>query len=161
YQTAILVFSDLIIRPRYPAKRSPRPDRLNQFALVAQIYFGSEIVDVNIDNIGGPVKVARPDISDNLRARQDAIFPPHHVLEQAELARRQPQLTLASFHNSRPGIEREVIRSQNARWLFARAPQQRANASNQFPQVKGFGQVVVGAAVEPRNLALDRISGGE
>src|SRR5437762_7163967 len=73
------------------------------------------------------------------------------ILKQFELSRRQVEQPVAASRTARHKVQVEIGRFQAERFRCTTAPQQCANAREQFGQGKRLDQVIIGAEVQSQH----------
>ena len=111
--------------------------------------------DVDLHMVLHRVRVKAPDLGQN--GLLGHILPlclqkiPHHV----EFPRGQPQLPLPADQRSGRQIERRIAERERVD-LRALPPEQRTDAGQQLPRVKGLREIIIRARVQPLDAVFER-----
>jgi hypothetical protein len=137
--------------PRDPAHGVDQPRR------AAFLRLSPQVADVHVERIGARAEVVAPDALEDDRARQHLPGIPQEQLEQRELGARELDRRVAAPDLARSEVELEVGEPQSrVRGLVVarRAPEQRAQPSEELRQGERLGEIVVRAGIEAGDTAV-------
>ena len=139
--------------PRCAPSRSGSPRRRPELA--------AQVADVDLQHLGPGVEVKAPDGVEDLLAREHLVGVASEVGEQLELARGELDIAAVALDPTRAQVEADITGLEHRRLALRRHAQLRAHAREQLLEGERLGHVVVGAAVEPLDLLLDRAARGQ
>ena len=121
----------------------------------------AEVGDEDVDRVRLIERVISPDLFEQALARDDEAAIPHQVLEQLEFPLGEFDLAVATHGFLRVRVEPQVTDREQGRTARRMAPEQGADARQQFGPLEGLDQVVVGAGVEAGDPVLGVGPGGQ
>src|SRR5262249_6154814 len=77
-------------------------------------------------------------------------------LQKSKLQRLESNFVLVAMHSMMFAIQAQLSCRQNSAPVLFRAPEQCSHARQKFSHVKWFGQIIIGAGIEPQ-LPLDNL----
>src|SRR5438552_17113582 len=124
------------------------PPRMEERPLETHIDFGTQPPDIHIDDVRERIEVLIPHVLRDLFPANDAILVEHQEFEQRVLLGGEADGFTRPRDRMIGGVERQIANPDQLRADLGRAPRESTQSREKFLEVEGFGEVVVGAAVE-------------
>ena len=148
-----------VARPRQGI--ADAPDGPQGIASAQRLQLASQVVDVQVHDVGVDVRLGAPDRVQDLLPRHDAPLLADEVAEQRVLPRRQVLRRIAHDHAVADRVELDVARDQSLAGQLGCPPGERAQPGQQLREREWLGQVVVRARVQAGHPVVERPQRGE
>src|SRR6516225_3846801 len=131
-------------------------DSMNQRIGLLAVDLAANAADIDVNDIGRGIEVNVPDMLQQHRAGNNAIFVANEIFEQLELAREQFDFPSAPAHGSRDEIHLQVTDAQH-RFLDERgaASGQRLDPRQQLREGERLDQIIVAAGAQTAHPIVD------
>jgi hypothetical protein len=123
--------------------------------------FPAEVGDMDIDQVGEAVFVFVKQVFVDLSSRDNFAAMEGEEFEERVFAGGERERSLNSGYGFGIQVDGELSNADDGGWFAGRASDERAEACAEFGKVKGFGEVVVCAAVEAADTIVDLVAGRE
>jgi hypothetical protein len=133
------VFANLITNPA---------DGSNEGAIVAEIDFAPNVVDINIGDVGHGAQIKLLDLLENRGAGNGLPRVAHEKLKQSIFLGAQSDFVTTALDSVGDAFECEIRDLQNGARRAAATPQDRANASGKLGENERFRNIVVSACIQ-------------
>jgi hypothetical protein len=134
---------------------------VDEFFIPGFVDLFAEALDIDVDEVGAGIEVVVPDVFADLDATEDAAGGAHEVFEEGELAGGELDAGGFAFYLAGCEVEDEVIHAKNVGGVAGGAADDGVDAGDEFFDVKGFGQVIIGAEVEAFDAFIEAGARGE
>src|SRR5262249_53507745 len=118
--------------------------RVQQLRLPAGVDFLSQVVDVDLNDIGRGIEIIIPHVLGITGSGKDAARVAHKIVEERELAGGQLNGFATTRHRTPRRVQDEVGDLQHGRLDRGTPSEQGADTRDQFLERKRFGEVIVG-----------------
>src|SRR5687767_5458443 len=155
-----MVYATLILRG-ISEDVAPAADGVDDAGVAVFFELVAEVVDVDVEDVGEAVVFGAPDGFVELGAGEDLPGAGHEGAEEGELAGGEVEDVAGAGRAAGGGVELDVGEAEDGFGARAGAADDGTDAGEQFGEAEGFGDVVVGAAVEAFDAVGDRVAGGD
>ena len=118
----------------------------------------SQVRNMHVDQIRKTVFRLIEQMLEDLSARHHFAAMQREQLQQRILSRRQQQQRLCSFDGLRARINREFANLNLRRCLASRPTNQSSQSRLELRQMKRFGEIVVGTAIESADSVVNAVA---
>jgi len=115
-----------------------------------------KIFEMDVHHIAGSVVLLLPNLVDDLFAAENLVFVAHEQFENVELASAEQDRLSVDAAFSRHRIEHEGAALEDGTLLLRTPSDEGVDAGDEFSEVEGFDEIVVGTSVQP----LDSVFNG-
>ena len=115
-----------------------------------------KIFEMDVHHIAGSIVFLLPDFVDDLFAAENLVFVAHEQFQDVELASAEQDRLSVDTAFSRYRVEDEGAALEDGTLLFRTPPDEGVDAGNEFSEVEGFDEIVVGTSVQ----SLDSVFNG-
>ena len=127
-----------------------------------KVDLSTQALDEDVDHVGHRIVGPVPYVLGNVRPAHHLAGPPDQILEQRVFAFRERDQLPSAGDAVRSRVDFEwPCRHSHGESRADSPSDERAQACVELPDVEGFGQVVVGTAVEPGDASFHAVPGGQ
>ena len=131
---------------------------MDQARLPLSFELGTQVADVDFQDIGGPLEIQPPDpIQDDL-AGENLAWPPQKEGQQFILGRGKFNLTCATMRYTGASIQFNISIAQDLMAFLLAAPQQGFDPCYQFLGGKRLDQIIIGSCLKSFHAVCDGIT---